>query len=239
MTGTMRRAAVPAAAALLTAANVLNNQVAPGRYLVTCPASAAALLALARADGCSWAELGLGRDALGPGLRWAAALAGATAAGYAALAASPVTRPALADARMAGVSGRGTLWRALVRIPLGTVLLEETGFRAVLPAMLGRRYGAGTATAVSSVVFGLWHILPSRGLRHENEVIGRVLPGGRGGAVATSVVAVAGTAVAGGVLDALRRRGGLLAPVALHWAVNGLGAGVAWAITRPRRPSPR
>jgi membrane protease YdiL (CAAX protease family) len=230
MTGTTRRATVPAVAAVLTGANLLNNQLAPGWYLVTCPATAVALVGLARADGRTWAELGLDRAALRPGLGWAAALAGTTAAGYAVAAAWPVTRPALADARMAGVSRRGTLWRALVRIPLGTVLLEETAFRSVLPALLGRRYGAGAATAVSSLAFGLWHVLPSRGLRHDNQVAGRVFPGGPGGAVLAGAAAVAGTTAAGVILDALRRRGGLLAPAGLPWALNGLGAGFAWAV---------
>jgi uncharacterized protein len=236
MTATTRRTAVPAVAVVLTGANLLNNQLAPGWYLVTCPVTAAVLVALGRADGCTWAELGLDRDTLRPGLGWAAALTGATAAGYTMAAAWPVTRPALADARMAGVSGRGTLWQALVRIPLGTVLLEETAFRSVLPAMLARRYGPGTTTAVSSLTFGLWHILPSRGLRQDNQVAGRAFPDGRDGAVLAGAAAVAGTAAAGVVLGALRRRGGLLAPVALHWALNGLGAGFAWAVAR--RPPP-
>ena len=45
-------------------------------------------------------------------------------------------------------------------MPFGTVLLEEVGFRGALHGLLGRAT-AGTATAVSSALFGLWHVLPA------------------------------------------------------------------------------
>ncbi|MFI7415082.1 type II CAAX prenyl endopeptidase Rce1 family protein [Streptomyces sp. NPDC049627] len=46
-------------------------------------------------------------------------------------------------------------------------------------------------------------------------------------------VAIAATAAAGVVLCELRRRSGsLLAPMALHWAVNGFGYACAWAAAR-------
>ncbi|MGA5143427.1 type II CAAX prenyl endopeptidase Rce1 family protein, partial [Streptomyces azureus] len=43
------------------------------------------------------------------------------------------------------------------------------------------------------------------------------------------------TTAAGVVLCELRRRSGsLLAPAALHWAVNGIGYVLAWAVPRWR-----
>jgi membrane protease YdiL (CAAX protease family) len=49
------------------------------------------------------------------------------------------------------------------------------------------------------------------------------------------LAAVAGTALAGLVLCELRRRsGGLLAPFALHWALNSVGFAFAWVVVAGR-----
>lgn len=192
----------------------------------TCVAAAALLVALARRDGCSWTALGLGRESLGPGLRWAGALVAAVLLGYLVAVALPPTRQAFADTRATSLSGATLLWHLLVRIPLGTALLEEVAFRGVVYAMVERRRGVRAAVVGSSLLFGLWHVLPSLGLRRTNAAVADVLGSGPAGAV---VAAVAATTLAGVVLCELRRRsGGLLAPFALHWALNALGLLVAW-----------
>lgn len=117
----------------------------------------------------------------------------------------------LADQRMAGVDARGTAWRALVRIPLGTVVLEEVVFRAVLPALLSPVAAAG--------LFGLWHIAPTTRTLDANGVRRH-----RALFVAGAVVV---TAVVGFVLWQLRvATGGLAAPALVHMAANS-GATVA------------
>jgi uncharacterized protein len=220
-----------AALVILLAANLANNLLAPGAYVLTCLAAAGLLLAAARRDGCGWSELGLGRASLRPGLRWSAVLVGAVLAGVAVAAALPVARPAFEDARAAGLSGAAVLWRALVRIPLGTALLEEVAFRGVLYALLARRYGLRWAVAASSLLFGLWHVLPSLELRNANAVVGGLFGPGPLGAAAAVAGAVAGTAAAGVAFCELRRRSGsLLAPFALHWSLNGASLAVAWAL---------
>jgi membrane protease YdiL (CAAX protease family) len=192
----------------------------------TCVAAAALLVALARRDGCSWTALGLGRESLGPGLRWAGALVAAVLLGYLVAVALPPTRQAFADTRATSLSGAALLWHLLVRIPLGTALLEEVAFRGVVYAMVERRRGVRAAVVGSSLLFGLWHVLPSLGLRRANAAVADVLGSGPVGAV---VAAVAATTLAGVVFCELRRRsGGLLAPFALHWALNALGLLVAW-----------
>jgi uncharacterized protein len=192
----------------------------------TCVAAAALLVALARRDGCSWTALGLGRESLGPGLRWAGALVAAVLLGYLVTVALPPTRQAFADTRATSLSGAALLWHLLVRIPLGTALLEEVAFRGVVYAMVERRRGVRAAVVGSSLLFGLWHVLPSLGLRRANAAVADVLGSGPAGAV---VAAVAATTLAGVVFCELRRRsGGLLAPFALHWALNALGLLVAW-----------
>jgi CAAX protease family protein len=192
----------------------------------TCVAAAALLVALARRDGCSWTALGLGRESLGPGLRWAGALVAAVLLGYLVAVALPPTRQAFADTRATSLSGAALLWHLLVRIPFGTALLEEVAFRGVVYAMIERRRGVRAAVVGSSLLFGLWHVLPSLGLRRANAAVADVLGSGPAGAV---VAAVAATTLAGVVFCELRRRsGGLLAPFALHWALNALGLLVAW-----------
>jgi len=218
--------------AVLVGANLLNNWFAPGAYVPTCVVAAAVLLLIARWDGLTRADLGLDRAALYRGLRWASVLVGAVLAVLLVGLALPATREAFEDERAAGLTLGQLLWRVLVRVPVGTVLLEEVAFRGVLWAMVRRRRGTAWATTVSSLLFGLWHVLPSRGLSQVNTaaaVLGTG-PAGRALSVAAGVVA---TTAAGVVLCELRRRSGsLLAPAALHWAVNGFGYVMAWAVPR-------
>ena len=222
-----------AALTILLAANLLNNLLAPRAYVLTCVATAGLLLVVARRDGCSWSELGLGRASVRPGLRWSAVLVGVVLVGVAVAAALPVTRPAFVDARASGLSGAAVLWRALVRVPLGTALLEEVAFRGVLYALLARRYGVRAAVVASSLLFGLWHVLPSLGLRDANAVVGGLFGPGPLGAVAAVLAAVVGTGAAGVVFCELRRRSGsLLAPLALHGSLNSVSLAVSWALSR-------
>jgi len=135
--------------------------------------------------------------------------AGAAAAGVlSALLMLPEGRTLLRDQRMAGMTACVAATEVLLRIPLGTVVLEEVAFRGLLPALCGER--------VSCVVFGLWHIAPTRrGL----DLNGITSPHARPKAIAGACLA---TAVAGAYLCRLRRQGGLAAPVIAHAAVNGL-----------------
>ena len=76
---------------------------------------------------------------------------------------------------------------------------------------------------VSSVLFGLWHVLPSLGLAAD-EAVGTVVGRGTSGQVMSVLGTVLFTGLAEVVFCELRRRGGsLLASAELHWAVSGLG----------------
>ena len=115
--------------------------------------------------------------------------------------------------------------RLLVAIPLGTVLPEELAFRGVLWALLRRAGGLWTATLISSVLFGLWHVLPALSGGPANASLTGALGEGPVAATARVVGTVLFTAVAGVLLCALRAgSGSLLAPAALHWAANSSGA---------------
>jgi membrane protease YdiL (CAAX protease family) len=223
--------------AILVAVNLLNNRLLPRAYVLTCVVAAGLLLLLGRRDGCSWAELGFGARQLQSGLRWAGVVVGLVLLADTVGVALPFTRQAFADTRATALTGGGVLWHVLVRIPLGTALLEEVAFRGVLYAMLARRYGVVAAIGGSSLLFGLWHVLPSVTLRHANAAVAGVVGAGTAGTAVTVTGATVGAALAGVALCELRRRsGGLLAPFALHWALNGLGLLLAWASSRASRP---
>jgi len=214
---------VGASVAVLAAANVLNNRLLPRAYVPTSVAATGVLLALARRHGLTLEDLGLDRPTRGRGLLWAAGSVATVSAVYSAVAAVPATRTAFVDQRARKSLG-GAAYQALVPVLFGTVLLEEVGFRGVLWGLLNRRQGPGVATAVTSVLFGLWHILPSRDMGRHNRAVGRAFGPGAGSQRAVTASAVVATTVAGAVFGELRRRSGsLIAPAGLHWATNGLG----------------
>ncbi|MEU2284958.1 CPBP family intramembrane glutamic endopeptidase [Streptomyces sp. NPDC013178] len=220
---------------VLAAANLINNWLARGplAYLLTCVATTAVLLLIARWDGLTPADLGIDAAGVRQGLRWAPVLACAVLFVFQLLLTVPAGREAFRDTRSAGLTLGQMLWRVLVRVPIGTVLLEETAFRGVLWAMIRRRRGTAWATAASSVLFGLWHLLPSRGLNRSNSAVGTVFGSGSAGVATTVTAAVVAMVAAGAVLCELRRRSGsLLTPAAVHWAINGFGYALAWAAPR-------
>ncbi|MFD7320271.1 CPBP family intramembrane glutamic endopeptidase [Streptomyces sp. NPDC059875] len=218
---------------VLAAVNAVNNRLAPGLYVPVCLTAAALLVLIARLSGLTADDLGLGRDSVRRGLRWGLILVAAVVAVYLAGLAMPFTREAFQDQRAAGLTGGELAYRALVRVPLGTVLLEEIAFRGVLWAMLERRWGHLWATTISSFLFGLWHVLPSRGLTRANAAAEAVFGTGSAGVALSVVTAVVGTALAGVLLCELRRRSGsLIPPMALHCALNSTGYVLAWAAGR-------
>jgi len=225
------RLAVVAVIVILAAVNVVDVRV-PHAALVVGPACAALLLWLARLAGLSWAELGLGPGTWRGGLRWAGAVMAVVAVVLAAGAALPLTRAAFRDSRY-HLDLAQALLTAFVLIPLGTVLLEEVAFRGVLWGLFRRLRGTAAATAASSVLFGVWHVLPSLGLAASNEAVGGAVGTGRPGQEVTVLGTVLFTAAAGVVFCELRRRSGsLLAPAGLHWAVHGLSvlaSAAVWA----------
>jgi uncharacterized protein len=221
-------AAVAVVLALLAGVQIADRATPASVQPVVSLAAAAALLPVARAAGLSWADVGLGGTAVRRGLAYALPCVLVVLAGYLVLVALPWTRDLLLDERYRQGTGQALLL-ALVLVPLRTVVLEEVAFRGVLWALLRRARGPGWATAVSSAVFGLWHVPAALAFADARGYAGAG-PAGTAGVVAATVVV---TAAAGVLLCELRRRSGSLAPaVALHWAANGFGAlaaAMAWA----------
>ncbi|GLW28523.1 CPBP family intramembrane glutamic endopeptidase [Actinoplanes regularis] len=216
--------------AILTAVNVADKFGPRHTGLVAGPLVALTLVLIARRAGLSWHDLGLSRRTLLPGLKYALGAVAIVAVVYTAGAAIPATRVVFHDVRYHLHPGAALL-TAFVVVPLGTVLLEEVAFRGVLLGLVNRHRGATWASITSSVLFGLWHILPSLRLTQVNQAVGAALGVGITGRILAIVGAVAFTALAGLLLCELRRRSGsLLAAAALHWATNGLGLLIAAAL---------
>lgn len=208
---------------VLALTNLIAHFTTAWAAIATVPAAAVALLVLVRCNGVSWAELGLSRSQWRSGARYALVAVAAVAAVVAAGVALPWTRPMFLNNHYATVSG--ALLASMLIIPLQTVIPEELAFRGVLHGALDRAWGFRGVAAAGSLLFGLWHIATSLGLTSSNVGLTRLFGGGITGVIAGVVLAVCATAAAGFVFSWLRRRSGsLIAPIALHWSLNGVGA---------------
>jgi membrane protease YdiL (CAAX protease family) len=217
---------------LLAGSNVMVNRVIPQwAYIPWNLSMAVLLLVVARFAGAGPVAVGLGirhwHRPVGVGLL----LAAGTALIFALGMAIPATRDAFVDERAATASVSVMLYQVLVRIPLGTVVIEEVAFRGVLPAL----FGASPAirwrwwpVLGASVLFGLWHILPSIGIATGNSAVKDVLGGDQ---LVTTLLAVASMTIAGVLMCALARLGkGIKTTMLLHWATNSLGFVAAWLL---------
>ena len=220
----------------LVVLNVVNNRLAPQtHYLLWSFGGSVILLAIGLLDGNTWTDMGLGWAYLLPGFIWGAACIGAITAVYLIGSAFKRTRTAFHDERMGELTGTRLMFQALVEVPFGTVLLEEIAFRAVLLSMLIRRYGLVWGVVVASIIFGLWHILPSIGTHEQNPALGSVVGEGRRGNILAIALSVLTTTLAGVLFAALRLlSGSVLAPMGFHWATNGLGYAFSWLLIQAR-----
>jgi membrane protease YdiL (CAAX protease family) len=218
---------------VLVLTNLVAHFTTPWASIATVPAAAVGLILLVRSRGLDWTELGLGREHWRSGAGYAAAAVGLVLTVIAIGALLPWTRPMFLNNNYATISG--ALIASMIIIPLQTVIPEELAFRGVLQGALNRAWGFRGVAAAGSLLFGLWHIATSLGLTSSNVGFTRVFGGGLLGTIAGVVLAVAATAVAGFVFTWLRRRSGsLIAPIALHWSLNGLGAlaaAVVWHLS--------
>ncbi|UMB71937.1 CPBP family intramembrane glutamic endopeptidase [Mycobacterium paraterrae] len=208
---------------VLALSNLIAHFTTAWAGIVTVPAAAVGLVAWLRVRGLGWAELGLGREHWKSGAAYAVGSVALVLAVIAVGALLPVTRPMFMNHRYATLSG--ALMASMIIIPLQTVIPEELAFRGVLHGTLNRAWGFRGVALAGSLSFGLWHIATSLGLTSSNVGFTRLFGGGLAGLLAGVLMAVLATAAAGFVFSWLRRRSGsLLAPIALHWSLNGLGA---------------
>lgn len=223
-----RRAVLVAVVVVLIGSNVMSNRVLPVWMYVPWNLLVAAVCLWLGSRVVDRRQMGLTRWRVG--LRWGLALLAATIVVLALTVAVPAGRDLFRDTR-AQASVAALLYHAVVRIPLGTALVEELAFRAVLPALVAVRHGVVRGSIVASALFGLWHVLPAIGLDERNQSAAHAFGHGPSGTVAIVVFAVAGTTLAGLAWCWLRyRSGSVLTTVLAHVATNSLAYTVAWLV---------
>lgn len=216
--------------AALASWNVVSNTVIPSAaYVPAGLAATAALLAVARRWGHTEAELGTEPTRARSGAVWGLAAALVVVVGLAALAAWPWSRRFFADATVTDVTIAGLLYQVALRIPVGTALLEEVAFRGVLFAQWRRIAPTRVAVVGTSVVFGLWHILPTLGRLRLNPAGGYAVNGIAGSGIV--LAAVVTTGLAGAAFALLRlRSGSLVSPLVAHAVINGVAFTLGWIV---------
>jgi membrane protease YdiL (CAAX protease family) len=187
---------------------------------ITAAIFAGVLVLIARWLGLSMADLGLSIQTVSRGLLWG---------GICILIIAAVLLIVYAFDANVFLDRRYdySLWRAVayafIFVPLHTVFVEELAFRGVLWGAIRRKWGAVQATIISSIIFGLWHIVSSLDLSsfHGSSQIFTVI----GTVIVTSLAGV-------GFCELRRRSDSLIAPILAHWGINGAAvifAALAWA----------
>jgi membrane protease YdiL (CAAX protease family) len=227
-----RLIALGVAIAVLAISNVMSNRILPSWAYVPWNLSMAfVLLGIAYRGGAGPVAVGLGirhwHRPVGVGLL----LFGGTALLFALGMVVPATQSAFIDTRIGDADVQQMLWVVLVQIPLGTVVLEEVAFRGVLPALMGGSPAIRwrwIPVLGASILFGLWHILPSIGIDNANAAVGGALGHNQ---VLTTTLAVLSMTIAGVAMCALAHLGkGIKTTMLLHWATNSLGFFAAWLL---------
>ncbi|GMQ92863.1 MAG: hypothetical protein BMS9Abin12_0340 [Acidimicrobiia bacterium] len=152
-------------------------------------------LLVARRAGTTWTTMGLRTDRAKQGVSVGTIVIGIIAVGVAIGIAIPATRELFRDDRIIDNSVGWVLFQAFVRVPLATALYEEVLFRGIVFGMLIRRRSPLIAGLMTSVLFGLWHILPTLDTLDTNP--GGDLFMGAIGLVIALTGAIAGTFIAG------------------------------------------
>ena len=218
------------AVGILAVANVMSNRVLPAALYVPWNFGVAVLLVVFARRHLGRRELGLGEWRRGflVGMVLVVATTGLLLLGLA----MPSINQLFEDRRVN--SGIATLlYQALIRIPFGTVVLEEIAFRAVLPALVAKRFGVVRGSIAASALFGLWHVLPALNINKVNPVARDVFGSGVGGKTIAVAFAVVGTMLAGLWLCLIRYRArSVLASMLGHLASNSIGFTIAWFVTR-------
>jgi membrane protease YdiL (CAAX protease family) len=230
-----RRGEVVAVGATLGYNAILNRVLPDPVHVPANLATAGGLLAYAKWHGASFADLGLDPSAVPAGLATGLAFAVPVAVSVAATSAPPRTRDLFADRRITDMSARQAVYEMVVRIPIGTALAEELIFRGALFGLFKRNHSQWTALALSSAMFGLWHIAPTIESMRTHPAGDEIAndPKRIVGSVTGIVLA---TAAAGAVFGLLRvRTKSVVAPVLVHAAINGAAFGTTRILANLRR----
>ncbi|HTX96198.1 MAG TPA: CPBP family intramembrane glutamic endopeptidase [Mycobacterium sp.] len=157
------------------------------------------------------APLGLSPPRLRTGLRLGSAAGLGAASVSAASTLLPQVRISMADRKLPP----SALSWLLLRIPIGTVWAEESGFRAALATAASAAFGKRGGRLLQAIGFGLSHIPDARATGEP--------------VLATVLVTGVGGWLFGWLAD---RSGSLAAPMLAHLAINEAGAIAALTLRR-------
>ncbi len=181
--------------------------------------------------GLTTSELGLTRRDVRSGLRWGLGAFAIVMVVVLIGAAIPATAGFLDDTR-AHVTWVHLLSSIFIATLFGTVIPEELLFRGVVLGSAIHAWGALKGLLIGSIVFGLWHILPTLANASDNAATAAA-DQSIAGKIGLVVGAVVATTIAGAVFGWLRLRSrSLVAPVLAHLATNSVALVVAWALAR-------
>jgi membrane protease YdiL (CAAX protease family) len=193
----------------------------PERLRVPAGLAASALIsALALRAGASLEDQGLAFGRLSRGALHGLAAVPPVCAAIATGLCFRRSRAFYQQARITNVNAGRAIYEMFIRIPLGTALPEEVIFRGALLGVLSRDRHVFRATAISSILFGVWHIAPTLDRLEDNP---ELRPTMRHKA-ASSLLSVSVTTAAGLLLAGLRySSGSLVAPWMAHSVANAAG----------------
>ena len=216
--------------AVLAVANVMSNRILPSAAYVPWNVAIAAVVVLLGRQLVSTRTMGF--TEWRRGLAWGLTILVLTVVVLLVAVWMPAFNDLYHDKRVED-SLPVMIYQAGIRIPLGTALLEETAFRAVLPAVFAVRWGVRRGCIAASACFGLWHVLPALHLNSVNPTANSVFGDGSAGITAAVVFAVVGTMAAGLFWCWIRYRSrSILSTILAHVATNSVGYVIAWAVGR-------
>jgi membrane protease YdiL (CAAX protease family) len=208
--------------ALALYANVVSNEILGEFWHIPFQLGILAIaLIIARRAGTTWTSMGLRTDRLPRGAKVGGVVVGVIAVGIMIGVAIPATRDLFRDEKIVDASVGWILFQAFIRIPIATALYEEVLFRGIVFGMLVRRRSPWFAGIATSLLFGLWHILPTLDTI-DTSPAGDLFSGWIG-ITAAIAGAIIGTALAGaGFLLVRLSSNSTLAAVLAHIGTNSL-----------------
>lgn len=166
--------------------------------------------------GLSFDQMGMGLHVVGKGILVAGIISFAIIVGVFIVASLPPLKRYFVHARAA--EPNRVAYETAVRIPLSTALSEEVIFRGVLLGLLLGSNSTSIAIGISSLVFGLWHIMPSLDRLRLHTDIQHTTNTSK----AIYVLSTIGTTALAGVFFSWLRilSGSIIAPWVTHWSIN-------------------
>lgn len=212
-----------AASAATVAYNVAVNRVFHESSHIPANLTAAGLITYAaRRSDVGWDQLGLSTDEIKSGLRWGSLSVLPIAAVIGAALAHPKSRRLFLDEKISGTGRHRFAYEVLFRIPLATAIPEEVIFRGALYGIFAKKHSPVVAATLSSLIFGLWHVLPTH-QSIETRAAGASVREHTHRRLGTIAGAVAATTAAGYALCWLRLKSqSLVAPILAHGAANSI-----------------